>query len=163
MPGKIAHDAETRKIDASKAVSARKFNDSQTEWKELLVRPVERGGPTQNKGDWPLFEDDEDNCGRDSAGDPKARERRCRAKCLEGVDIRIVCRVDILAGLQREVEEFDGDDRGESDSSPPRRNARRGTNAFYHAGAIAGTARMQGQDLRPQHGRPYAVPVAVNL
>jgi len=96
MPGEIAHDAETRKIDASKAVSARKFNDSQTKWKELLVRPAERGRPTENKGNWPLLEDDEDNCRRNSAGHLEARKRGRRAKCLEGVDIRIVVELTYL-------------------------------------------------------------------
>ncbi len=152
MPGKIAHDAETRKVDASKAVSAGKFNDSQTKWKELLVCPVERGGQTENKGNRPLLKDDEDNCRRDSAGHLKASKRGCRAKCLEGVNIRIVRRVDVSAGLQGQVEELDGDDRGESHSIPPGRNTWRGTNAFDNPRAIARTARMQGQAVRPQHG-----------
>jgi hypothetical protein len=64
----IAHDAEKRKTNAPKAISARLFDDSQAKWKELLVCPVERGGTAKIKGNRALFKDDQDIRRIDSAG-----------------------------------------------------------------------------------------------
>jgi hypothetical protein len=47
MSGFAAEDAGKRAFDASKAISAGLLAASQTEWKELLVCPVERGGQAE--------------------------------------------------------------------------------------------------------------------
>lgn len=83
MPGLIAHDAEKRLLNASEAISARKLDDSQTKWKELLVRTVERGGQAKNERDRALLEDEQGGGGIDPARDFEANQRRSRADVLK--------------------------------------------------------------------------------
>ena len=72
MPGLIAHDAEKRLFNASKAISARKFDDSQEKWKELLVCPVEGGGQTKNQRTGALLKNKPSQGGIRAAGDSQA-------------------------------------------------------------------------------------------
>ena len=111
MPGLVAHDAEMRLLNASEAISARKSDDSQEKWKELLVCTVERGGQAKNEGNWALLEDEQGGGRIDSAGDPEAYQRRSRANGCERLRVRIVRGINLSCDLSAEVERLDGQDR----------------------------------------------------
>src|SRR5947209_12874621 len=111
MPGLIAHDAEKRLCNASEAISARKLDYSQAKWKELLVRPVERGGQAENERNRALLKNEQGSGGIDSARDPEAHQRRSRADGRQRLHVRIVRGIDLSSGLPAEVERLDGHDR----------------------------------------------------
>src|SRR5690242_6375491 len=111
MPGLVAHDAEMRLLNASQAISARKSDDSQAKWKELLVCTMERGGQAKNERNWALLEDEQGGGRIDSAGDPEAYQRRSRANGRERLHVRILRGIDLSSGLSAEVERLNGHDR----------------------------------------------------
>src|SRR6185437_11587323 len=111
MPGLIAHDAEKRLLNASEAVSARKFDDSQAKWKELLVCTVERGGQAKNERNWALFEDEQGGGRINSARNPETYQRRGRANGRERLHVRIVRGINLSSRLSTEVEGLNGHDR----------------------------------------------------
>src|SRR6185312_15098520 len=111
MPGLIAHDAEKRLLNASETISARKFDDSQTKWKELLVCTVERGGQAKNKRNRALLKNEQGGGGIDFTRDPEAHQRRSRADGRQRLYVRIIRGVNLSSGLPAEVERLDCHDR----------------------------------------------------
>lgn len=113
----IGHDAEKRQFNASKTIPARKFNYSQEKWKELLVRPVARGGESKNEGNWTLLQDEQVGGGIDLEPDLEAYQRRGPEKDRHRRHLRNVRRGDLFTGLPAEMEGLNIDDRDQPNTS----------------------------------------------
>src|SRR3954469_3332719 len=106
MPELIAADAGKRELNASKAVSARLFETSQTKRKTLLVRPVEGGGSEEIESIRFVFEDRESRCGGFAFFDTPAGQWRKRPQPSRSIYFQELPGEGISAYLPREMEGF---------------------------------------------------------